>query len=153
MTPYPDGEGPVFRCTREGESGPCSWTGYPVESERCPAHPTREGELTEDGLASFGDDGEDLLLALARTLTEQVEASEESLEGLFAAARDASQTLDASLAEDLPASAKEGEGYGQPVESTNRQREPDYAAIDPAEPSTPRLNLVMAGSAQQLRLF
>lgn len=41
MTPYPDGEGPVFRCTRVGESGPCTWTGYPVESERCPAHPTR----------------------------------------------------------------------------------------------------------------
>ncbi|MGE5594648.1 MAG: helicase-related protein, partial [Hyphomicrobiales bacterium] len=112
-----------------------------------------EGELTEDGLASFGDDGEDLLLALARTLTEQVEANDESLEGLFAAARDASQTLDASLAEDLPASAKEGEGYGQPVESSNRQREPDYAAIDPAEPSTPRLNLAIAGSSQQLRLF
>lgn len=112
-----------------------------------------EGELTEDGLASFGDDGEDLLLALARSLTEQVEASDDSLEGLFAAARDASQTLDASLAEDLPASAKEGEGYGQPVESSNRQREPDYAAMDPAEPSTPRLNLVIAGSSQQLRLF
>mgnify|MGYP006952624592 CR=1 FL=1 len=32
MAPYPDGEGPVFRCTREGEFGPCTWTGYPVES-------------------------------------------------------------------------------------------------------------------------
>lgn len=61
-----------------------------------------EGELTEDGLGSFGDDGEDLLLVLARTLTEQVEASEDSLERLFARARETSQSLDASLAEDLP---------------------------------------------------
>lgn len=33
------------------------------------------------------DEGEDLLLALARSLTERVEASEDSLEGLFAGVR------------------------------------------------------------------
>src|SRR3972149_2763481 len=47
-----------------------------------------EGELTEDGRASFGDDGEDLLLALARSLAGQVEANDESLEGLFAGLRE-----------------------------------------------------------------
>lgn len=58
-----------------------------------------EGELTEDGLASFGDDGEDLLLALARTLTEQVEASDESLEGLFAGLQESAQDFKAPLGE------------------------------------------------------
>jgi hypothetical protein len=56
-----------------------------------------EGELIEDGLAGHGDEGEDVLLALARSLTEQVEASEDSLEGLFAEVRSAEAALEIGL--------------------------------------------------------
>ena len=42
MSPYPDGESPVFHCTRTGPGGRgCTWLGFPVESESCPVHPTR----------------------------------------------------------------------------------------------------------------
>lgn len=56
-----------------------------------------EGELVEDGLAGHGDDGEDMLLALAKSLTEQVEASSDSLERLFAEAQGATSELEAGL--------------------------------------------------------
>lgn len=59
-----------------------------------------EGELVEEGLASFGDDGDDLLLSLARSLTERVEASEDSLEGLFAGVRQTEQEVEAALRPD-----------------------------------------------------
>ncbi|MDA1062117.1 MAG: hypothetical protein O2895_04310 [Chloroflexi bacterium] len=42
-----------------------------------------EGDLVEEGLAAHGTDGDDLLLALARSLSAGDEVSEESLEGLF----------------------------------------------------------------------
>ncbi|MGE0600661.1 MAG: helicase-related protein [Dehalococcoidia bacterium] len=56
-----------------------------------------EGELSEDGLATFGDDGEDLLMALARSLTEQVKESEGSLEGLFAEMRESERRWEVAL--------------------------------------------------------
>ncbi len=41
-SPYPDGESPIFHCTRTGDPGlACAWLGFPVEADRCPAHPTR----------------------------------------------------------------------------------------------------------------
>ena len=55
-----------------------------------------EGELPEDGLAAFGDDGDDLMLALARKIVNgdegdlsADEAGEETVEAAFAHARDA----------------------------------------------------------------
>ena len=50
-----------------------------------------EGELPEDGLAAFGDEGDDLMLALARQIVsgEKTDADEESVEAVFAQARDA----------------------------------------------------------------
>ena len=60
-----------------------------------------EGELVEDGLAGHDDDGVDVLLALARSLTE-VEASDDSLEGLFAEITKAAGEMEkALLAEDM----------------------------------------------------
>jgi hypothetical protein len=56
-----------------------------------------EGELVEEGLAAHGDEGEDLLLSLARSLTERLEASEDSLEGLFAGVRQAEQEVESAL--------------------------------------------------------
>ncbi|NJD65721.1 MAG: ATP-dependent helicase [Chloroflexi bacterium] len=58
-----------------------------------------EGELGDDGLAAFGDDAEDLLMTLARSLTERVESSEESLEGLFAGLRQSERELEARVGE------------------------------------------------------
>ncbi|MCC6387409.1 MAG: ATP-dependent helicase [Dehalococcoidia bacterium] len=52
-----------------------------------------EGELPEDGLASFGDDGEDLLLTLARSLTGDGEENEQGLEALFASGRESARPL------------------------------------------------------------
>ena len=48
-----------------------------------------EGELPEDGLAAFGDDGDDLMLALARQIVsgEEADADSESVEQVFAQAR------------------------------------------------------------------
>jgi len=39
-TPYPPGEGPVFRCTRTDPGDiACNWLGFPAESDRCQLHP------------------------------------------------------------------------------------------------------------------
>ncbi len=65
-----------------------------------------EGELGDEGLATFGDDGEDLLMALARSLTDRVEANDDSLEGLFAEFRGSGQTQDAALLEDARMSSQ-----------------------------------------------
>ena len=46
-----------------------------------------EGELVEEGLATHGDQGDDLLLSLARSLTERVDSNVGSLEALFAGVR------------------------------------------------------------------
>jgi hypothetical protein len=87
-----------------------------------------EGELVEEGLAAYGDEGEDLLLALARSLTERVEASEDSLEGLFAGVRQAEQGVEAALRpEDL--APEEPEAKPQPAHWTMSEREP----ADPTE--------------------
>ena len=48
-----------------------------------------EGELPEDGLAAYGDDGDDIMLALARKIVNGDEDEEESVEEAFAQARDA----------------------------------------------------------------
>ena len=49
-----------------------------------------EGELPEDGLAAFGDDGDDIMLALARKIVNGEEEEEgESVEDAFAQSRDA----------------------------------------------------------------
>ena len=48
-----------------------------------------EGELPEDGLAAFGDDGDDIMLALARKIVNGDEEEEESVEEAFAQAREA----------------------------------------------------------------
>jgi hypothetical protein len=46
-----------------------------------------EGELPEEGLAAYGDDGDDLMLALARRIVHEGGSDEESLEKVFAKAR------------------------------------------------------------------
>ena len=58
-----------------------------------------EGELPEDGLAAYGDDGDDLMLALARKIV----AGEEdagSVESVFAQARQVAAEAEALLVDD-----------------------------------------------------
>ena len=61
-----------------------------------------EGELPEDGLAAFGDDGDDLMLALARQIVsgEEPDADSESVEQVFAQARDAEASAEEFLVDD-----------------------------------------------------
>ena len=60
-----------------------------------------EGELPEDGLAAYGDDGDDLMLALARQIVSgEEEADSESVEAAFARARDAEANGEEFLVDD-----------------------------------------------------
>ncbi len=59
-----------------------------------------EGELPEDGLAAYGDDGDDLMLALARKIVNGDEDEAETVEAVFAAARDAESTAEEYLVDD-----------------------------------------------------
>ena len=61
-----------------------------------------EGELPEDGLAAFGDEGDDLMLALARQIVsgEETDADGESVEDVFAQARDAEASAEEFLVDD-----------------------------------------------------
>ncbi len=61
-----------------------------------------EGELPEDGLAAFGDDGDDLMLALARQIVsrDETDADGESLEDVFARARDTEASAEELLVDD-----------------------------------------------------
>ena len=60
-----------------------------------------EGELPEDGLAAYGDDGDDLMLALARKIVSSEEEDEaETVEEVFAQARDAEAVAEEYLVDD-----------------------------------------------------
>ena len=69
-----------------------------------------EGELPEDGLAAYGDDGDDLMMALARKLVldhdrgivsgEEEDADDETVEEVFARARDAEAAAEELLVDD-----------------------------------------------------
>ena len=60
-----------------------------------------EGELPEDGLAAYGDDGDDLMLALARQIVSGGEdADSESVEAVFARAREAEANGEEFLVDD-----------------------------------------------------
>ena len=58
-----------------------------------------EGELPEDGLAAYGDDGDDLLLALARQIVSR-EAEAEPVEAVFAQAQAAAADAEALLVDE-----------------------------------------------------
>ena len=59
-----------------------------------------EGELPEDGLAAYGDDGDDLMLALARRIVNGDEDEAETVEQVFAAARHAESDAEEYLVDD-----------------------------------------------------
>ena len=61
-----------------------------------------EGELPEDGLAAFGDDGDDMMMALARKIVsgEEDDDEAETVEEVFAQARSAEATAEELLVDD-----------------------------------------------------
>ena len=61
-----------------------------------------EGELPEDGLAAYGDDGDDLMMALARRVVsgDEEDADDETVEEVFAQARDAEAAAEELLVDD-----------------------------------------------------
>ena len=60
-----------------------------------------EGELPEDGLAAYGDDGDDLMMVLARKIVRGDEEDEaETVEEVFAQARNAEATAEELLVDD-----------------------------------------------------
>ena len=87
-----------------------------------------EGELPEDGLAAFGDDGDDLMLALARQIVsgDETDGDGESVEDVFARARDAEASAEEFLVDDgwkavevAPGSvAVNGKGHHDAIEHT-----------------------------------
>ena len=59
-----------------------------------------EGELPEDGLAAYGDEGDDLMMALARRVVSGEEDEAETVEQVFAQARDAEAAGEELLVDD-----------------------------------------------------
>ena len=59
-----------------------------------------EGELPEDGLAAYGDDGDDLMMALARKIASGEEDDAETVEDVLAQARDAEAASEEFLVDD-----------------------------------------------------
>ena len=59
-----------------------------------------EGELPEDGLAAFGDDGDDMMMALARKIVNGEEGEAETVEAVFAQAREAETASEELLVDD-----------------------------------------------------
>ena len=59
-----------------------------------------EGELPDDGLAAYGDNGDDLMLALARKLVAGDEDDSESVESIFAQAQQVAADAEALLVDD-----------------------------------------------------
>ncbi|MCY4529238.1 MAG: hypothetical protein OXD46_09465, partial [Chloroflexi bacterium] len=59
-----------------------------------------EGELPEDGLAAFGDDGDDMMMALARKIVSGEEEEAETVEQVFAKARNTEREAEELLVDD-----------------------------------------------------
>ncbi len=59
-----------------------------------------EGELPDDGLAAYGDDGDDMMLALARKLVAGDGDDSESVESIFAQAQQVAADAEALLVDD-----------------------------------------------------
>ena len=59
-----------------------------------------EGELPEDGLAAYGDDGDNVMMALARKIVRGEEEDAETVEEVLAQARDAEASAEEYLVDD-----------------------------------------------------
>ena len=86
-----------------------------------------EGELPEDGLATYGDDGEDVMMALARKIVsgDEEETDDDTMEEVLAQAREAEASAEEYLVDDgwkavevepeaVPVNGK-GNGHGSDI--------------------------------------
>ena len=89
-----------------------------------------EGELPEDGLAAYGDDGDDLMMALARKIVSGEEDDAETVEQVFAQARNAEADAEELLVDDDWKAVEPGA-----IETVmgQRQRPPRRHGADPVE--------------------
>ena len=111
--------------------------------------PAVEGELPEDGLAAYGDDGDDLMLALARKIVAG-EEGEESVEDVFTQAQQVAADAEALLVDAewrMPEpQVVEVHANGAPISDCDEAAEPqrslfswaDFIAGEPAEPRRSR---------------
>ena len=88
-----------------------------------------EGELPDDGLAAYGDDGDDLMMALARRVVSGDEEDEtETVEAVFAQARDAEATAEELLVDDdwklVESLPRAGHGVEPETVMANGHRDP-----------------------------
>ena len=104
-----------------------------------------EGELPEEGLAAYGDDGDDLMMALARRIVSgDKEEDAETMEEVFAQARDAEATAEEYLVNDgwkaveIEPEAVEVNGNGHSDEAPEPQQTlfswAEFMAEEPVKP-------------------
>ena len=82
-----------------------------------------EGDLPDDGLATFGDQGGDITMTLARRIFNQEEDDQESIEALFSQARQ-QQELDDEFLLDDPTGDQDPQPQPEPPPEP-RDRQPD----------------------------
>ncbi|MXZ90482.1 MAG: SWF/SNF helicase family protein [Chloroflexi bacterium] len=97
-----------------------------------------EGELPEEGLAAYGDDGDDLMMALARQIVGgDAREDTETLEGVFAQARHAEAAAEEYLVDDgWQAAVVEPEFEPLPLGSTATGHHPTVAIPSTVEAAT-----------------
>ena len=111
-----------------------------------------EGELPEDGLAAYGDEGDDLMLALARKIVAGAEDAD-SVESLFDQARQVAAEAEALLVDEgwhapepepiAVAVAPGGDGAGEDMDPAPEQQRSlfswaEFMAGEPGETERPR---------------
>ena len=96
-----------------------------------------EGELPEDGLAAFGDEGDDLMLALARQVVSGKEDEAESVEAVFAQARDAEASAEEYLVDDgwkaVESLPRTGHRVGPEVVEVHRNGSNGNGCVEPVK--------------------
>ena len=114
-----------------------------------------EGELPEDGLAAYGDDGDDMMMALARRIVSGEEEDEaETMEEVFAQARNAESEAEELLVDDgwkvveVEPETVAVNGNGTPRQ---RQRPPRRSAIGPTVELVPVNGRHATGTATATR--
>ena len=102
-----------------------------------------EGELPEDGLAAYGDEGDDLMIELARKIVNgEADEDQESVEAVFAQAREAEAEGEELLVDEgwhavEPETAeahRNGTAPSIEVVAANGHLSADEAVAEPAEP-------------------
>ncbi len=111
-----------------------------------------EGELPEDGLAAYGDDGDDMMMALARKIVSGEEEDVETMEEVFAQARNAESEAEELLVDggwkvveiepEMVSTNGNGSGNGHKEEAEEPQRSlfswAEFMAVERVKPKRRR---------------